>query len=128
MKHIRFYIIPALAVLLVGIQFFRVRQHKQSRWKGGGFGMYSEIHYTYNEVRVNDLSMPLDSLKETHEPLQIALEKLKLDPSEQKMKEMAYVLRELTQDKQFTIQVWRPVVDAKASTYKRELLTSYELK
>lgn len=53
--------IPGLAVISIAIQFYTAHTQNLSKWKGGGNGMYTELHYIYNQVHITQLSV--DSLK-----------------------------------------------------------------
>ncbi|MGE9295484.1 MAG: hypothetical protein ACQKBV_04270 [Puniceicoccales bacterium] len=44
MNKLRYWLVPALMSVVAGVHFYQVHQHGWTRWKGGGFGMYSEYH------------------------------------------------------------------------------------
>jgi len=56
-----FYTIP---LLMLGIVIFQLNQIPKglTRWKGGGFGMYSEIHPVFRQVVINDSLIKIDTL------------------------------------------------------------------
>lgn len=55
MKYIYNYGVPILIIVIFIWQNYMVNEHNTSRWKGGGFGMYTEIHWSQREVWIRGL-------------------------------------------------------------------------
>tara|TARA_Y100000815_G_C13149186_1_gene427369 strand:- start:262 stop:669 length:408 start_codon:yes stop_codon:yes gene_type:complete len=120
------YSIPLLAILVIAIQLFLVNTKNLNRWKGGGYGMYSEMHYYFNKVYVPGLSV--DSLAKADSDLKIAFSNLMLMPNNQNLNLVAkYVLQKTNKDS-VLVQIWKPVVDSKSNSYKRMLINQVLLK
>jgi hypothetical protein len=52
--------IPLLLTLVAAYQFYLSQNTTLTQWKGGGFGMYTTVHPTYNKVTFNDSLVNLD--------------------------------------------------------------------
>lgn len=48
------YGIPSTALTIAILQFFATCVTPLSRWKGGGYGMYSDYHEVHNDIIVTD--------------------------------------------------------------------------
>lgn len=47
------YLLPLVVMLVIAsIQIARVHLYGQTRWRGGGFGMYTELHPNHTEIWV----------------------------------------------------------------------------
>jgi hypothetical protein len=57
------YTLPAIIIAVAGFQFYQSKYHQLSRWKGGGFGMYSEVHPDRRQIWVitHDSSFQVNS-------------------------------------------------------------------
>lgn len=117
--------VPILAFVIVSVQMFFVNTINLTRWKGGGFGMYSEMHYHYNEVVVSNLDTPLDSLKTSDSNIAKAVNRLKRIPSTANLKKTAFLLSENMTKGNLTVQVWKPLINSKNGSYSRELLNEF---
>ena len=120
------YIIPIIALLVVAIHFILANTTQLSPWKGGGFGMYSEVHYYYNDLIVSNLNKPFDSIvKQDKQVAQLVMD-VKRSPNNTTLKHMAELVSKYATKDTITVQLWKPKVDAKASTYSRELVNQYQ--
>lgn len=119
------YAIPTVALLIVVVQLFLVSENNLTRWKGGGFGMYSEMHYYYNEVIISNLVIPLDSLKKSDTNIANKIHRLKRMPSTALLKDVAQLLTKYSSKDTITVQVWRPLLDSKKARYSRELINEF---
>jgi hypothetical protein len=54
----RRWLVPLLLAGVASVQLARVSFGGQSRWRGGGFGMYSEFHPNQNQVWLRALDQP----------------------------------------------------------------------
>lgn len=119
------YGIPSLAVVIIVIQLLFVNIHNLNRWKGGGYGMYSEIHYYYNQIYIPDISV--DSLV-TDDDLKDSLGFLMLMPNEDNLKNSAELVLKYTKKDSIHMQIWKPIVNSKNGVYSRELVNEIYLK
>lgn len=53
-KLIAYCSLPILIILIATVQIYNTETTKLSRWKGGGFGMYTTINEAYHVIVVND--------------------------------------------------------------------------
>ncbi len=119
------YSVPLVALLIIAVQLFMVSEHNLTRWKGGGFGMYSEMHFNFNEVIVNNLDMQLDSIKKSDTDIANKVRTLKRIPNTANLKELAQLIASHSLDSTITVQVWRPLLDTKKARYSRELINEF---
>lgn len=120
------YGIATIAVVVICIQFFLVNNLKLNRWKGGGYGMYSEIHYYYNQIYINDISV--DSLVKTDKAIKDTLGFLMLMPNKENLKKSAKLVLRKTNRDSIHMQIWKPKVSSKNGVYKRVLIEEIYLK
>ena len=52
------WLVPLLLVAVASVQLARVSFGGQSRWRGGGFGMYAEFHPNKNQIWLRALGRP----------------------------------------------------------------------
>ncbi|MCK7588969.1 hypothetical protein M0G43_00125 [Subsaxibacter sp. CAU 1640] len=120
------YIVPISALLVIGIQFLLIKHYKLNPWKGGGFGMYSQIHYYYNDLIINDLKKPFDSIIKQDRQVASFVMDVKRTPNKNNLKHMAELVSQYAKRDSITIQIWKPSVNAETSSYTRELLIEYQ--
>ena len=53
-KSIAYFSLPILVILIASIQMYRVETSNYSRWKRGGFGMYTSINEVNTVIVIND--------------------------------------------------------------------------
>jgi hypothetical protein len=101
---------------MVAIALFQIIQIPKglTRWKGGGFGMYSEMHPNYRNVVINDSLYKIDSLK-INSKKHVAVKKYAFFPKKKYLQSLAQTL-DLKSDT-IRIEVWQLDFDAK----KRQL-------
>ncbi|MEO6347625.1 MAG: hypothetical protein ABIO60_06915 [Aquaticitalea sp.] len=119
------YAIPILALLIIVIQFGIVNATNLNKWKGGGFGMYTEVHCYYNEVYIKHLEHSLDSLRTIDFPLDQAIKKAKCLPNTYNLREIAKLVSKYGTDT-ITVQIWKPLVEAQSNSYSRELVNEFQ--
>ena len=120
------YGIPSLTVVIIAIQLFFVNTQKLNRWKGGGYGMYTEIHYYYNQIHI--LGMSVDSLVKDNRDMKDTLGYLMLMPNDHNLKKAAELVLKTTHKDRIHIQVWIPTVNSKNGVYSRALVNEMYLK
>ncbi|WP_400080741.1 hypothetical protein [Winogradskyella sp. R77965] len=119
------YGIPILAIVVIIIHLFFVNIHNLNKWKGGGYGMYSEMHYYYNQIYIPDMSV--DSLV-TDNDMKNSLGFLMLMPNKNNLKRSAELVLKSTKKDSIHMQIWRPIVNSKNGVYSRELVNEIYLK
>ena len=55
MKFLKYYFVPSLLIAVFCFHVFQV-QKGLNKWKGGGFGMYSDYHVFYYDLEINGKS------------------------------------------------------------------------
>ncbi len=120
------YGIPGIAVIIIVIQFFLVDIKKLNRWKGGGYGMYTEIHYYYNQIHIPGMSV--DSLLKNDLEMKNTLGYLMLMPNKNNLNKAGRVILKKNHEDSIHIQIWKPIVDSKTGYYTRELIDELHLK
>jgi len=118
--------IPGLAVISIAIQFYTAHTQNLSKWKGGGYGMYTELHYLYNQVHITQLSV--DSLKKNHPSIQKAINTVKLMPNRANLQKAGEHILKITKKDSIHIQLWKPQVRYKQQKYTRVLVDELFLK
>ncbi len=113
------YGIPCLAVVVIMVQLYNVHINNLSRWKGGGYGMYTEIHYQGNQIYITGMSV--DSLI-SNNSINESFRYLKLMPNEKNLEEAAKQVLNSTNKDSIHIQVWKPTINSKDGKYTRVLL------
>lgn len=115
----------ALLLVVAAHQMWRVERDGLTRWRGGGFGMYSCVHFEEHAVwggmetpqglRFSQIVVPTSPAART------LLPRCKAFPTPESLAEL---LPEL--DPRFRVlQVWRPRLDPETLVYDRELLAEY---
>ncbi len=119
------YGISSFMLVVIAIQFYSVKTKNLNKWKGGGFGMYSEIHYYYNQIYIPDMSVDSlikdDSMKES-------LGFLMLMPNDINLKKSAELILKTTKRDSINIQIWRPLMNSESGVYTRVLENETYLK
>lgn len=120
------YSVPILALLVVIIQFILVQTTNLSPWKGGGFGMYTGIHYYYNDLVISNLNKPFDSIVKHDRQVAKFVMDVKRTPNNATFKHIAELVSKYATKDTITVQLWQPTVDTKNSTYSRTLVKQYQ--
>lgn len=120
------YGIPCLAVIVIVIHLFFVNTQNLSKWKGGGYGMYTEIHYYYNQIYIPGMSV--DSLLEDNREMKNTLGFLMLMPNKNTLKKAGDLILKTTGKDSIHIQIWKPSINSKNGIYSRVLIDEIHLK
>jgi hypothetical protein len=120
------YGIPSLAILVIVVQLFFVKTQRLSKWKGGGYGMYTETHYWNNQIHISGLSV--DSLLKDHLEMKSTLGYLMLMPSRANLKKAAELVLKTTTKDSIHIQIWKPSINSKNGIYTRVLIDEIYIK
>lgn len=120
------YGIPSLAVIVIAIQVFLMQTQRLNAWKGGGYGMYTGIHYYYNQIYIP--SMSVDSMIADDKKIKTVLGRLKLMPNEDNLKKAAKLVLKTKDKDSIHIQIWKPTVNIENGEYSRTLVNEIHLK
>ena len=120
------YAIPSLAILVIAVQLFFVKTQRLSKWKGGGYGMYTETHYFNNQIHISGLSV--DSLLKDNLDMKNTLGYLMLMPSKNNLKKAAELVLKTTTKDCIHIQIWKPNINSQNGLYTRVLIDEIYLK
>lgn len=118
--------VPSLAVIIIAIHFFMAHTQNLSKWKGGGYGMYTELHYVYNHIHITGMSV--DSLKKSSPSIKKALSKVLLMPNRRNLQKAGEHILKITKKDSIHIQLWKPSVSSKQQSYTRVLADELYLK
>ncbi len=120
------YGIPSLAIVVIAIHLFFVNTQSLTKWKGGGYGMYTGIHFYYDQIYIPGLSV--DSLITENHDLKEAFRFLKTMPNDNNLKTAAELVLKTTDKDSIHIQFWKPTVNSKNGVYSRVLVNEVYLK
>lgn len=118
--------IPSLAVIVIAVQFFFVNTQSLNKWKGGGYGMYTGIHYYYNQIYIPGMSV--DSLIANNNEMERVFKHLKLMPNDDNLMSAAEFVIKKTHKDSIHIQIWKPSVNSKNGVYSRALVNEIYFK
>lgn len=120
------YGIPTLAVIVIAVHLFLVNTKNLSKWKGGGYGMYTEIHYFSNQIHIPGMS--LDSLLKDNREMKKTLGYLMLMPNTDNLNKAGQLILKTTQKDSIHVQIWKPIINSKNGRYSRVLIDEVHLK
>lgn len=120
------YGVPCLAVIVIAFHIFFVRSANLSKWKGGGYGMYTGIHYWYNQVYIPGMSV--DSLIKDNDEVKWACNYLMVMPNEDNLKKVAKLVLKASEKDSIHVQIWKPTVNSKTGVYSRKLINEVHFK
>ena len=120
------YGIPILAIIVIAIQFFFVKTQHLNHWKGGGYGMYTKVHFYYNQIYIPGVSV--DSLVDNNNDIKNAFRMLKIMPNDAHFYEAAQLVLKATAKDSIHVQLWEPSVNSNSGTYSRVLINEIQLK
>ncbi len=120
------YGIPTLAVIVIAVHLFLVNTKNLSKWKGGGYGMYTELHYFGNQIYIPGMS--LDSLLKDNQEMKKTLSYLMVMPNIDNLNKAGQLILKTTQKDSIHVQIWKPIVNSKNGHYSRVLIDEVYLK
>ena len=115
------YSIPCIAIVIIVIQLFYVNTQKLNKWKGGGYGMYTGIHYYYDQIYIPGFSV--DSLIANNHEIENTFRDLKIMPNDYNLNKAAKLVLSETGKDSIHIQIWKPTINSEKGVYSRTLLT-----
>lgn len=116
--------IPLIIIWVAGWQYYMVYNQELTRWKGGGFGMYAEIHPQYRQVwaTINDSSFMINATSKHSQTWQTKASVLCYRPNKKKLTEFARQYASAHNLDKVTIQVWEPEIRPKNNLLQRVLI------
>ncbi len=116
-------ILPVLVLLVAGHQYYTAKNHSLSKWKGGGFGMYSELHFGARDIWVQSDSgfYSIFSGPENYKYRRYA-NKARIHPKSGAMNKLAEYIKADQRLKKIRIQVWELVFDPENFSLTRNRL------
>lgn len=117
-KILLFYGIPTLMLGIVISQLFQIPKGL-TRWKGGGYGMYSEIHPDFRQVVINDSLIVLDSLA-PNKKMRAALKKYAFYPKDKYKQNLIKHSNWPTDN--MKIEVWQLFFDSKTQLLNKKII------
>ena len=125
-EYLKYYGVPALLLLVSAAQLVMVGKGL-NRWRGGGFGMYSDFHFSDTVITVNSGNEKDSLLLADSIPRQWLLS-VEVFPSKRNIKKLAGALASKINHNDFTIEVWQPSLRMDSLYYKRQLMLRYNHK
>lgn len=111
-KIIAFFSLPILVASVAIVQVYKVETSDLSRWKGGGFGMYTSINEQYNIIVIND-----EIISESEVSFKSGYKKARYNfifyPNEQSVSDFLKNID--TKDEVKKLQIYKPVFDSKTN-------------
>ena len=111
-----------LLMVLVALNHFRLRADGISSWKGGGFGMYAEMHPVYNKLFVKS-RLPLEEArpKGSTDRASKIMSKAQMYPGNHFLQQLKDEYWQLYGENDYRVQVWMPVFQADSCLFHLEL-------
>ena len=126
------YIVPIVAFCIASTQFYSAQSGLISRWKGGGFGMYTEAHPQRRPILINGIfykNVLKDNKDKISDELDSDIQSLRENANSEKLFNIAKQLdlAGIFPEKELLIiQVWKPIFDIKKQSASRELVNEIE--
>ena len=115
-----------MVVLVVALNQMRLRSDGLSSWKGGGFGMYAEMHPVYTKLFVKARSDQPEPARTFPTPEAIeAMETAQLYRSDQNLEKLREEYRLMTGIPELAVQVWLPVFNLDSCTFELQMERQY---
>lgn len=119
-NFIQYWSVPCLLVVVACFQIYQVEFEEKSRWKGGGFGMYTTIHPFNDEIWIDGEFVSTKNLpKQDSLRLHILISKVKIHPTKHQIKNLVNWL-DIEKDS-VKIQIFKPKFELENSVYTKTL-------
>ncbi len=124
-RLVRRYLPLALLLAVAAHQMWRVEVDGLTRWRGGGFGMYSSVHFEEHVIWMGYESPdglqfgPLGTPRSIEG--RVLAPRCLIFPTPESLAELHGELS----DRIRILQVWRPRIDPETLAYDRELLAEF---
>lgn len=129
LHYLQYYGIGTLLLLLAGWQMYESGWRSLTRWKGGGFGMYAEVHYgaRYLWAKCGAGTQPvrLDTLSTQASSYHRALLNAQRQPHIQHLAELGLQAGAVLGMAIDTLEVWAPNVATISNGYTMRPMVTY---
>lgn len=120
-KWIAFYALPAMVFIVALFQIYLTQTTTLSRWKGGGFGMYTDINSGQNIIVVNQAIFNTNMMQNVDEDTKRKAKiNLLYKPDDKSVKVFYDLLNNVTDTT--TVQIYQPQLNAKTNTQNYNLI------
>jgi hypothetical protein len=118
------YALPLLIVTVAIHQFYMVYRHNLTRWRGGGFGMYSEMHPMHRQVWIGnqDSMWHASDPKITKRAVANKANSVRYMPNEKSLLQLAGFAAKQYKMHSLRVQVWEPVLNPENNSLSRKLI------
>lgn len=113
-----YYAIPLLMLGIVINQLLQIPKGL-TRWKGGGYGMYTDIHPDFRQVVINDSFIEIDTLSQNRK-LFAAVKKYANFPQDKYKNEMVKQLN--WKNDTLNIAIWQLFFDAETQILNKKII------
>ncbi|MCH8534310.1 MAG: hypothetical protein LAT51_04500 [Flavobacteriaceae bacterium] len=115
-----FYSLPVLVVFVASWQLYKTETTALSRWKGGGFGMYTNINEGSNIIVINDsIFKDEDFINIENRHKHKAKNNFLFNPSNSTVNSFLNTIKQ--KEKVKKIQIYQPVLNPKNNTLTYQL-------
>lgn len=125
----RVFVVPLVLLIVAGVQMARVFTTGQSRWRGGGFGMYAELHPNVTQIWLFETgpvaSRPTLLSERDDAPTGPLVARCMRLRSETCLGEIARALPRSAHPRR--LEIWLPTFDASTGKLSRRRVGSLEL-
>jgi hypothetical protein len=118
------YALPLLILTVAIHQFYMVYRHNLTRWKGGGFGMYSEMHPLTREVWIGnrDSMWRATNPQTTSNEIVKRANMLRYKPNENNTITFAAFAASKYKVDSLLVQIWEPDLDPEKNLLGTKLI------
>ena len=127
-KSVLTYLPITVSIAIIFFQIYLSSEKELSKWKGGGFGMYTEVHYNNYEVWISKQKVSIESLKRQNQSIKEQIDRCKLWPNSIELEKLALMIRDKNGNEPVIIEVWKPKISAEDMTYSRTLINRVKIK
>ncbi len=126
-KNILVYLPVTLCLVVIIFQVSMQKNYNLTKWKGGGFGMYTEMHHTYYTVDVRTTGV---SNRVLYRDKQIAyqIDLCKILPTDTQLKKLATLIRTKNNNQSVHIVVLKPKLSAVDMSVSMEKINQLTIK
>jgi hypothetical protein len=117
----KFYTIPVIALIIALWQVSHI-PFGLSRWKGGGFGMYTEVHADSRQLVVNDSLIVYDSIRDNRS-IRLIFKNYLFYPRKKYCSSLIKQLKIKGDSVKF--EIWLPEYDSKMNLLTRKKIHEY---
>ncbi len=118
------YGIGLFLILVCILQLYFVKTQKLSPWKGGGFGMYSGLHYNHYEIWIRPSEakdwINLDSIKNIPNSIFVLKNQVLRRPYTKHLEQLSSALCIFQKYNSIEMEIWKPDIYTPDSVFKKQ--------